>query len=435
MDKKNMKDFVDKVEAHTNETLEDVLLDEDAKNEHKKNYKYEDIVKNNAKTRMSKLAWFTSVFLILIIALTVVAMFFERNPQTIFTMTIDKFFESITKNISDNNYEISKGKVQAKFNITSNDENKELYNNLSKLNFNIDYSLDNANNLSYVKLLATDDSSDALKLNVYSNKNDVYIYSKDMYDKYIKLSSSTKVKSITSKDIKNVLTGLNQAFDKVATSEKINSNKNFLDIFNKTMKVYETSLIIDNHNYKRVSQTFINTLKSNDQFMVSISKIKNKDSNEIKKSLNNYEKKLNKFFKENEKTEVKLYTDKKENTFIKGEISGKLESFTLTNNKDNSDFVFSNSENKTVSGNVSIVTNDAKTKNDIKLTFKEEQDGKTLRDGNIELSFTNKKANSFEKVNVENSVKEEDLSELEKLNIYTKLISNDKLSGFLGLLK
>ena len=435
MDKKNMKDFVDKVEAHTNETLEDVLLDEDAKNEHKKNYKYEDIVKNNTKTRMSKLAWFTSVFLILIIALTVVAMFFERNPQTIFTMTIDKFFESITKNISDNNYEISKGKVQAKFNITSNDENKELYNNLSKLNFNIDYSLDNANNLSYVKLLATDDSSDALKLNVYSNKNDVYIYSKDMYDKYIKLSSSTKVKSITSKDIKNVLTGLNQAFDKVATSEKINSNKNFLDIFNKTMKVYETSLIIDNHNYKRVSQTFINTLKSNDQFMVSISKIKNKDSNEIKKSLNNYEKKLNKFFKENEKTEVKLYTDKKENTFIKGEISGKLESFTLTNNKDNSDFVFSNSENKTVSGNVSIVTNDAKTKNDIKLTFKEEQDGKTLRDGNIELSFTNKKANSFEKVNVENSVKEEDLSELEKLNIYTKLISNDKLSGFLGLLK
>ena len=120
MDKKNIDDFANSVTDKTNYILEDTLLDAEAKNESTKSFNYSDLIKNSPKAKMSKLLWLISIFLILIIALYLVFIFLNSNPQTIFTNTIDKFFSSITDNISDNNYDISKGKIKYIANINDN---------------------------------------------------------------------------------------------------------------------------------------------------------------------------------------------------------------------------------------------------------------------------------------------------------------------------
>ena len=109
--KKNVEEFVKKVEKNSNDILEDTLLDKEASLEDTRGFSYDDIVKISAKDKMSKLPWLTAIFLIFIISLTLGYMFFRYNPQTLFISVTDKFFTFITDRISENSYDITKGKL------------------------------------------------------------------------------------------------------------------------------------------------------------------------------------------------------------------------------------------------------------------------------------------------------------------------------------
>ena len=132
--KNKIEDFVKRVEDKTNEALEDSLMDEDAKTE---NYDidYTDIVKNSVKARMSKLPWLIAIFLILVITIILCMMFFSNNPKTLFTQTVDGLFDYLESNVNENVYDITDGNFSLAYTIKSNDENKDLYEELSKINF------------------------------------------------------------------------------------------------------------------------------------------------------------------------------------------------------------------------------------------------------------------------------------------------------------
>ena len=197
------------------------------------------------------------------------------------------------------------------------------------------------------------------------------------------------------------------------------------------MKVYESRLVIDKNNYKRVADTFINSLKSNEVFISSLSSIFNISSSDVKKKLDNVCVRLKEFLKES--GEVKLYTNRKTNDFIKGIFTYKNGSFEIVNN--NEDIIFNLNDvndNIKLDGNIKVVSKSSR--HDISLNVNMSDNGK-IYNGNFNISYTNKKASSFGKVNIKNYVKESDLNEIEKLELYSKLLEKPSLKVMTKFMK
>ena len=413
------KEFEKKIEDNTNEILEDTLLDEEAPFQDTRAIKYEDIIQNTTKEKISKLPWIAAIFLIVVISITFGYMFLNSNPQTIFTMTVDNFFKNISKNINDESYDISKGHVKADVSISGN----EILEDMGTINIDATYSIDKTNGLSKVKFKSKNDKENLIDMDIYNDGKNTYIYSKDIYEKYIKLDNNYK--TFSQKDIKIILNNLNQAIDKVATSEKINGRKTNYDTGTSSIDVYESKLIIDSKNYERVSLAFINTLKSDDEFIYSVSNISNMKNNEVKEKLDEFLTNLKEFLKENEKVEIILYTDRKTNNFIKGEIKGSK--FYISYVQDTSKFTINYNEKK-IEGNIDI-----KNKKD-KYSFNlncEIDDNGVKKQNHINMTITNKKAANFGKVNVDEAKDINEMSDIEKFTIYTKMYTNPALNKFL----
>ena len=418
MDKKDLDVFEEKIEDSVNERIVDSLLDSDALFDTSSDY---DLSSNTAKEKISKLPWLVAFFLIVIISITLCAMFLNSNPQTIFTMAIDKFFSSISNSINDNAYDISKGKINIDFDVSGN-KDSDFYKELSKNDFYIDYVLYNSGGQAFFKVKNIYDGNNSLNLKFYKNQSRYYLYLNDIYDKYIMFESDDTFNVIRSGDLKKILDGLNQAFDKVATSEKIIGSKTALDFDIKSLKVYETKLTINESNYKRVSNTFINSLKSNEEFVNSVSNLFNISTNSVNEKLDKLEKKLKNYFKKCETLDVKLYTDRKSNDFIKGIFVSKNEMAEIIK-KDNGFSYVLNSDYLKLDGSLNLTINKQKTKYNLDLDVNYNNQGEIIN-GRFNIIYTNNKASSFKKVDVKNYIKSNDLSDEDKLSIYSKLFSN-----------
>ena len=121
--------------------------------------------------------------------------------------------------------DITDGNISLDYSIKSNDENMSLYENMSKVDFDADYIKDNAGDRSYINLKTTYDGEDFISANIYGDGNGTYIYSPNVADNYIKLSSNKLSYFGDGNDIKVILKGLNQAIDKIVADEKIYGKK------------------------------------------------------------------------------------------------------------------------------------------------------------------------------------------------------------------
>lgn len=387
MDKKNIDEFVKKVEDNSNEILEDTLLDKEASMEDTRGFSYDDIVKISTRDKMSKLPWLIAIFLILSISLIVGYMFFRYNPQTIFTNTVDNLFSFVTSNNLDNSYDITKGSITLK----SEDEN-----------FKVDYALDNANGFSKYTIGKSDD-----KIVLYNDGKNMYINSKSVYDGFLKFNSNSYVNKIKFGDLKILLNGVNQAIDKITTTEKITGGKTNYDLGNKTIKVYESKLLINSKNYKRVSDTFISSLKANEEFTSTISKMLDID----KKYLDNLSLELSNYLKDNSDIEFKIFTDRFNNNFLRGEIKTHDSLVSILKN-DGNDFSI-NIDDFSLKGNVKLKV----LKNKISISY-------NLSENKGEIIVTYKRADSFGKMKMDNVLDVSSLSSEEALEINEKLIKS-----------
>lgn len=431
-----LKEFVQNVESRTNDILEDSLMDEDAKEENF-NVNYTETVKNSTKAKMSKLPWLIAIFLILIIAITLGFMFFKNNPKTLFTQTVDGLFTYLEDNVNENVYDVTDGNISLDYNIKSNDENANLYEKLSKVKFSADYVRDNAGERTYIDLKTTYDDNDFVSAKIYGDGSDTYVYSKDVYENYIKLSDNKLSYFINGNDIKIILKGLNQAIDKVIADEKIQGGKENLDIDGKVIKSYKMKFVIDKKNRNRVIETFVNTLKANDEFVSVLAKMKDVKNSDIKNSLDNYLLSLKEWFKEQDKLEVSLYVDNKTNDFIKVDFVSTFMNLNITQKDGNAfTYTFANNKEGTIdAGEFNVSVNENKTKYIYNISYKKTKGNDVLLEGNIDLKYTSKKASVFNDVDVSNSVDMSNISELEKIAIYTKILSTPNLSDFIPIIK
>lgn len=430
--KNKILDFIQNVEDRANDTLEDTLMDDDAKNEG--SVVYDGIVKNSMQARMSKLPWLIAIFLILMISITFGLMFLGRNPKTLFTQTIDGMFSYLESNINDNVYDITDGNIIFDYDVLTNLETDVLKNEFSHIKWNADYVKDNSKGAFYLDLKTKYDDSDLLKLKVYGDNSDTYIYASDLYDKYVKFKNNKINYLFNSNDAKIILDGFNQAIDKVIADEKIYSNKELLNVDGKDLKTVKTRFLIDDKNGDRVCEAFINSLKANDEFVSSFSRLKNVKGSNVKKSLDKYLIKLKRKLKEYGKLNVVLYTDSKTSDFVKFALSGDNEIFSLTRGENDNFYYEINDENK-INGEFSLDVNENKTKYVFYLIYKKSIDNIVVFEDRYNLKFTCKKTNYFKKVDFSDSVDGDKLDDLTKTQIYMNIASNSNLSRIISEIK
>ena len=431
-DTNKLKEFVKRVEDRTNEALEDSLMDDDAKEENF-NVDYNDIVKNSKKAKLSKLPWLISIFLILSIVIMFCLSFFSNNPKTVFTQTVDGLFDYLKNNVNENVYDVTDGNITLDYNIKGNDE---IYAELSKLKFSADYIKDNASNRSYFDLDVDYDGNDFIVTNIYEDGEASYVYVPNIADKYIKLRDNKLSYFVNGNEVKIILDGLNQAIDKVVSDEKIFGSNENIEVNGKTLKSYMTRLTVDKNNRKRVAETFINTLKSNDEFTQIVAKMKGVSNSDIKKSLDNYLDKLKKKLTESEKVNVSLYVDKKTKEFIKVVFESEIGTLNLISNGENNySYNIVNKDKMVIEGNFSLESNDNKTKYVYHLYCKKTLNNNVLMEGNFNLKYTAKKADAVLDIDVSDSLDLNTMSDLDKLSIYGKILADPNLSKFLPIIR
>lgn len=434
--KNKIKEFVKKVEDRTNDALEDSLMDEDAKTENY-NIDYTDIVRNSTKAKMSKLPWLIAIFLILVIAIILCLMFFSNNPKTLFTQTIDGLFDYLESNVNENVYDITDGNVSLDYTIKSNDENADLYDELSKVSFSADYVKDNAGGMSFIDLKTTYDGVDFVNANLYGDGSSTYIYVPTISENYIKLRDNKLSYFVNGNDVKKVLAGFNQAIDTVIADEKIYGDKENIDVDGEVIKSYRTRFVIDSKNRDRVAENFINTLKANDEFMGILAKMKGVSASDIRSSLDNHLSDLKGELARHNKLEISLYVDNKTKAFIKAEAVSELGNISLTSEGDNkySYIISKTSDGTLATGEFAFTVNKNKTKYTYNLYYKKTKDDEVLTESNFDLKYTSKQASNFDRVDVSNSIDLNNMSDIEKIGIYTKIMADPNLSKFLPVIR
>ena len=433
--KNKIEDFVKRVEDKTNEALEDSLMDEDAKTE---NYDidYTDIVKNSVKARMSKLPWLIAIFLILVITIILCMMFFSNNPKTLFTQTVDGLFDYLESNVNENVYDITDGNFSLAYTIKSNDENKDLYEELSKINFSADYVRNNSSGMSFIDLKTTYDGEDFVSANLYSDGVSTYVYVPTVSENYIKLRDNRLSYFVNGNDVKIILDGVNQAIDTVIADEKVYGDKENIDEDGEVIKSYRTKLVIDRKNRNRVAENFINTLKANDEFTEVLSKMKGVSVSDIKSSLDNYLSDLKDELGRHNKLEISLYVDNKTKAFVKAEAVSELGNISFNKKDDKYSYIISKTSDRTLAtGEVSFMVNKNKTKYTYNLYYKKTKDNEVLTESNFDLKYTSKQASNFDRIDVSNSTDLNNMSDLEKIGIYTKIMADPNLSKFLPIIR
>ena len=433
--KNKIEEFVKRVEDKTNEALEDSLMDEDAKTE---NYDidYTDIVKNSVKARMSKLPWLIAIFLILVITIILCMMFFSNNPKTLFTQTVDGLFDYLESNVNENVYDITDGNFSLAYTIKSNDENKDLYEELSKINFSADYIRNNSSGMSFIDLKTTYAGEDFVSANLYSDGVSTYVYVPTVSENYIKLRDNRLSYFVNGNDVKIILDGVNQAIDTVIADEKVYGDKENIDEDGEVIKSYRTKLVIDRKNRNRVAENFINTLKANDEFTEVLSKMKGVSVSDIKSSLDNYLSDLKDELGRHNKLEISLYVDNKTKSFVKAEAVSELGNISFNKKDDKYSYIISKTSDRTLAtGEVSFTVNKNKTKYTYNLYYKKTKDNEVLTESNFDLKYTSKQASNFDRIDVSNSTDLNNMSDLEKIGIYTKIMADPNLSKFLPIIR
>ena len=423
-----LKEFVKKVEDRTNDVLDDSLMDDDAKEENF-NINYTDIVKNNAKARMSKLPWLISIFLILIIAIMLGFMFFRNNPKTLFTSTIDGMFNYLKSSINDNVYDVMDGNISLEYFVNTKED--LLSKDLNGMNLSADYVKDNLNSQIYMDVNLGKD----IPMILYSDGSNSYVSLLSFSEKYIKMNSNPLGYFIGGADSIIILNGLNQAIDKSAANEKIYASRENIDINGNKVKAYVMKLVVDNKNRDRVIETFINTLKANDEFTSVLARVKGVSNEDVRNFIQNYLVEIKDELKKEAKLEILLYVDNKTNEFLKMDINGKKESLSLINNDDKYIYSKNNEDGSLESGDFVFTFNESKTKYTLEVNYKKTLNGSVLTESKINLKFTSKKANKFKENEVIDNIHNNEMNELEKLDVYSKLMNDNFFSKILFMVE
>lgn len=227
------------------------------------------------------------------------------------------------------------------------------------------------------------------------DKNYGYLYSDDLYDKYLQFDTEEIEESIENDiNYEIIMNGLFNAVSKAINEDDFERDQDETDINGSIEKVYRNSLIINRGNYHRIMKTFITELRNNNEFINEI--------NKLDKELD-FKEKLNTMLEDIDK---EIFEDIiKINFYTKRNLKQDLLKIEIVHNSKDVDttlLITSSSENQ--------VTFDIFDNLDNKMTM----DLKLNGDSNLIVNFNVNKGEDFIKMHLNCSFQE--LNKIERIN-------------------
>lgn len=333
----------------------------------------------------------------------------SRNNIKIF---MNDYFSKLEANIGKNN-SIS-GNLSLSINGDTTGSDGKVFKILNNLDFSMDYGIDTKENVANIDINTNYYGDKLININTYIEDNNIYLYSSDLYSKYIRVENNnednSEKKSITNEDYKVIIDSISTAVSESLKEEYFTKNWVKLDGKN----VNKVELLLNNNNIKIINENIINNLKNNNNFIDSFGKLIGKKTMEVKELLDKEIKEVN--GREYNEIKISLYT--KITKFVKLEITSGDDKIVIKSNDKGYSFEIVDSEdNNTYNGTIEINNNSDSITYNVNV-----KDSNNLE---IKINNTINKTTKVEKKDVSNSVLLEDITEKEYEDIINK-ISNNK---------
>lgn len=362
--------------------------------EHEIENRVNDTLISNAKIK-SKHQIIISLIIVCFIMILGVLLYVVNNPKLIFQYSISSIFKIAENNIN-SNYDYISGNSKIDLNFT----NSNYYYNLEN-----DYSYDNKNNYFNFDIKANRNNQFIGKFNLYNDNSGIYLYSSLLND----INASVKIYDsgnlVTKEESLIIVKALNDAVLSSINGEKFNVEKTMLNISDEKINVKCSYLVIDKNNIQDITKKFIDSLKSNSEFM----KIYNQNS---ESDIENLKYKYNTNITP---IKISLYTRGLNNQFVGFEIINEDNIFQILNDKNNKQQYKIIVEDNTAQGYIEI---DKKQNKTILISnFKIDN-----YSGSLKMVDKSEKADKFKKTIINNYIKLEQLTEDQIVDVYKRVI-------------
>jgi len=353
---------------------------------------------------------FLILFLFVIIGILGYYYFIIDNPKNILSTALNKTFLTNTNNISKYN------NINYEFNldtniITTNEEYIGTSNIIKEIAYSGVGKIDLINKENITKLNTFYKGNKLLNIDLYSKDNNIYLQVEELYDKVIKFNNETTNKNSQeyNVEIDNFKLLVNSLKEELALIlNKSSYQKEYTKIDSNYVK--KITLIID----KKFQEKLYNNLLNNNDFLKSYSKLMGISKSDVKDELNEIIDNL-----DNNEITINLYLSILKNKFIMFETIESDERTIITKEENKYNYKIYNNSIIEYQGFIEVIKNNHTYEISCSLDNVEEELSVIL---NLDISFNSDR--SIEKLNINNTINYQDLTEQDGNEILNNLEKN-----------
>lgn len=364
--------------------------------------------------------------------------YYITNPLTLITKTINTGYEQIEKLLNDQIADYNT--IEMNGNLTINSNNIKELEELNKYNFDISMGIDLQKEITNLGFGMKKEQEEILNVNFYNIEEKIFLESTKLYDKLIELPTDnfiheTTNKNITKNENKTLIKKSKDFFIASLNENYIEREKVDIKIDNDIVKTTKITYLLDEKNQKRTLEFLIEKMLNDQEYLEILSKIRNCDKNDTI----TYLKQLKQNFNWQQDYQMNIFTEGLKQNIIKISLTETKENIITYQN-------YKNQKTINILDNLTLILNKTKKEDlDIDYTLKEEKiNGKiksSLKETNqnqwestfnitinyldynldIHLDSTTKTEETIKSPNTENSIKYEELTQEEMLDIFIKL--------------
>ena len=249
-------------------------------------------MKNETKNNDKLIITIGTIIIVIILIIMSLVIYINMNPSKIFIKGMNEiketYFDFVEKEIED-----SKTTFTLKTNLKSSDKDiNELFQFINKFYIENSIYQNISDKIIHYDILGKYNNENILSASAFIYKDELYGYSKEIYDKYVMLDYVDMDVFDEYKEIQNELKKYNEIIE-MAYEELNNSLKNEYFITQKRTlknndkdeKFVANKLILSKDNIKNILCDTIEALTNNNKFLVEFSKLSGIDVEDVKAEL------------------------------------------------------------------------------------------------------------------------------------------------------
>lgn len=362
------------------------------------------------------------VVLFLIIG-TFAAYFLPTKPKKVFTTAIESVYSLSKENSKQSD------KLGGTFTLSTdlhsdNKQEEKIFEILNNLNIKIDYQVDTNAKKMQMLLDSHYKDKELLAASMNIENDNAYIFLKDIYSKYLLVPSEGLDKMFktfeNTKDYEIVLKYFKNAFKKSLKDEYFTKENTSISLNGKNVKVSKNNLVLNEKNITEIANVLSEEL-NNKEFIESCSRITDTSEEKIRNGLEE--------LKENVDIEetliVTIYTQGLQNKFAGISFQDENEKFSIFKNTETNYSYEVTANRQNFKGDIEIKVSNKKDAN-IKLSF--DIDGIK---GFITFDFVSNENVDFNKIDENNVVSTENLSNQEAMQIINNFQKKEGIADFI----